>query len=71
MFDEKWPFEATTLTTDPNCRSSEVSSLSRECSKLALTEFYHVDEAEYSSKSIMLLLALNIYYLLALYTNCL
>ncbi|XP_035824346.1 anion exchange protein 2 isoform X3 [Aplysia californica] len=48
IFDRNWPCEASSLTTDPNCHAPTATSMGRESSKLALSEFYQVDEAEYS-----------------------
>ncbi|GFR73377.1 anion exchange protein, partial [Elysia marginata] len=49
IFDTDWKFELETgMTTDPNTKDPSESKMCRESSKLALSEFYHVDEAEYS-----------------------
>ncbi|GFN95656.1 Anion exchange protein [Plakobranchus ocellatus] len=49
MFEADWKLEVDTgLTTDPNTKDPSESKMCRESSKLALSEFYHVDEAEYS-----------------------
>ncbi|XP_055870394.1 anion exchange protein 2-like isoform X2 [Biomphalaria glabrata] len=48
MFETEWRIEHETLTTDPNSKAQAAHVLGRESSKLALSESYHVDEAEYS-----------------------
>ncbi|CAL1534908.1 unnamed protein product [Lymnaea stagnalis] len=48
IFETDWRFEHDTLTTDPNSKAQALNLMGRESSKLALSESYHVDEAEYS-----------------------
>lgn len=49
MFDADWRFEVESLTMDPNSKAQAANLMGRECSKLALSEFYQMDEAEISS----------------------
>lgn len=50
MFESDWRLEVDTLTTDPNAKGPASNVMGRESSKQALSELYHVDEVEFSSR---------------------